>query len=146
MEEEGNAENDENADNMENENKKGANEEMQEENKEEAEEDEDKKKEIEAEKLRKQIKMQKELEQFLNSDVGIYKKGCFVKIEVANIKTQHLKNFDPHFPLILCYINPTEDNFGFLKVCTAALWFCYCDTTIDEIKKAQMILQYFEDK
>lgn len=32
------------------------------------------------------------------------------------MKYKHFKNFDPKFPLILCRINPAEDNFGFLKV------------------------------
>ena len=35
---------------------------------------------------------------------------------VKNIKYRHFRNFHPEIPLILCRVNPAEDNFGFLKL------------------------------
>lgn len=57
-----------------------------------------------------------EFESMLDPSLGIYKRGTYIKIVVDNIKYRHYKNFSESNPLVLCRINPGEDNFGFVKV------------------------------
>ncbi|EGR32753.1 hypothetical protein IMG5_071660 [Ichthyophthirius multifiliis] len=64
----------------------------------------------------KKAKNQQQINAFLDSYLGLYKKGSYVKITIKNIKYGHFRNFDPTHPLVLCRINPGEDNFGYLKV------------------------------
>ena len=57
-----------------------------------------------------------ENEEFFEQSLGLYKRGAYVKIQVAAIKYKHFKNFSGENPLIFTRINPAEDNFGFLKM------------------------------
>ncbi|EAS05797.2 elongation factor Tu GTP-binding domain protein (macronuclear) [Tetrahymena thermophila SB210] len=79
-----------------------------------------KKEQEEAEKLQQQevdpAEKQKEIDQFMDSYLGILKKGAYVKMTIRNIQFKHFRNFKPEHPLVLTRINPGEDNFGFLKV------------------------------
>lgn len=77
----------------------------------EAEEQKKKEKEAKEKSVRDQLK-----DTLLNADYGVYKRGCYVKIEVSGIKIKHYKKFGPEIPLILARVNPAEDTFGFLKV------------------------------
>lgn len=56
------------------------------------------------------------MEKFIDSYLGLYKKGSYVKMDIKNIKYKHVKNFNAETPLVICRISPGEDNFGFLKV------------------------------
>jgi ribosome biogenesis protein BMS1 len=51
----------------------------------------------------------------LDNQIGLYKKGKYVKFVIPNIKYKHFKNFTADKPLVLARINPGEDNFGFVK-------------------------------
>lgn len=57
-----------------------------------------------------------DFENMLDPALGIYKRGTYIKINITNIKYKYYKNFSGENPLILCRINPAEDNFGFLKI------------------------------
>ena len=48
--------------------------------------------------------------------MGIYIKGCYVKITVSNFAYKHFRKLEPETPVVICRINPSEDNMGFLKV------------------------------
>lgn len=82
---------------------------------------EKKKREEEAEEAAKAeevdpVEKQREIDAFMNSYLGVLKKGSYVKITVKNVLYKHYRNFTPTHPLVLARINPGEDNFGFLKV------------------------------
>lgn len=62
------------------------------------------------------VAKQKEIDAFMNSYLGVLKKGSYVKITVKNVLYKHYRNFQPEHPLVLARINPGEDNFGFLRV------------------------------
>lgn len=57
-----------------------------------------------------------DLENLLDPSLGIYKRGTYLKIKLKNIVYKYYRNFSEENPLILCRINPAEDNFGFLKI------------------------------
>jgi ribosome biogenesis protein BMS1 len=55
------------------------------------------------------------MDEFMNSYLGVLKKGAYVKMTVKNVQYKHFRNFTPEHPVVLARINPGEDNFGFIK-------------------------------
>lgn len=66
--------------------------------------------------LENKEKVNFELEQYLESDLGIFKKGKYIKITIEKIKYKNYRQFSGNTPLVMSHIGPGEDNFGFLKV------------------------------
>jgi len=52
----------------------------------------------------------------LDDYLGIYKRGSYVRIDIKGIKFKHFNKFSTSQPIVICRINPGEDNFGFIKI------------------------------
>lgn len=49
-----------------------------------------------------------------------YRPGMYVRIEVAQVPSVLVTNFDPCYPLLIGGLQPGEENIGFVHVSTAA--------------------------
>lgn len=56
----------------------------------------------------------------LDDDVRVqlegYRPGMYVRIEVAQIPSELVTNFDPNYPLLIGGLQPGEENIGFVHV------------------------------
>lgn len=78
----------------------------------EDDEKEKKKKQEEEQKKKMEEELENEknnvnLDNYMDSYLGIYKKGTYVKMDLK-LKYKHFRQFSPEHPLVLCRINPGE--------------------------------------
>ena len=57
-----------------------------------------------------------EKEKFFQDAMGLYPRGRYVKITLSDVRYALYRKFTPEQPILLCRINPSEDNFGFLRL------------------------------
>lgn len=78
---------------------------------------EDNEEQVELKQKKDQEKRQKEVNEMMTTQLGLYKRGAYVKITLQGFNTDTAAQIRPEYPIILARINVGEDNLGFLKVC-----------------------------
>ncbi|KIO02758.1 hypothetical protein M404DRAFT_643944 [Pisolithus tinctorius Marx 270] len=72
------------------------------------------------EEINRQLQINRDEFEGINAEARVlvegYRPGSYVRIELSNVPCEMIEHFDPHYPIIVGGLLPSEERFGYLQV------------------------------